>query len=176
MALNDTIRRMERIQRLLSGQASDQMAILGADICADVANRVINKGETATGGKFSAYSQRKVPAFWYFGRSVNSGGESRIRAAAKKRIGVSYADFRRFNSRQAEFKNFSFTNQMWRGFGVLSVRFDGRAYEVTIGGKTKLSKDRIAWMSGQEKRSIIEPSKKEIEAAKRRFIKYVLNG
>lgn len=166
-SINQQIERIERIERLLKGGLVDVIAVAGADLCADVANRVINDGKGADGQPFSAYSTKKVPAFWYTGRSLNASGEAKVKAAAKKGEGVSYRDFREFNNRPGSPKNFSFSNEMWRGFGVKSVVFNGSAYVLTIGGKTKDSAEKIGWMTGQEGSSIIAASKEEIERVKR---------
>lgn len=166
-SINDQIERIDRIERLLKGGLSDTIAVAGADLCADVADRVINTGKGADGQLFSAYSTVKVPAFWYQGRSLNASGEAKVRAAAKRGQGVSYKDFREFNNRPGSPKNFSFSNEMWRGFGVKSVVFNGSAYILTIGGKTKDSSDKIGWMSGHEGRSIISASKQELERLKK---------
>lgn len=147
-------------QRLLN--LSDEITREGANLCADIADRVINEGKGADGSKFSPYSTKPVPAFWYVGRSLNAGGEAKVKAAAKKKQGVSYKDFREFNNRPTDKKNFSFSNDMWRGFGVKNVSFAGGVYTLEIGGQNAESQDKIDWMSGQEGRSIVAPSKAEL--------------
>jgi hypothetical protein len=52
----EQIARIEAIERRLSGGAIRAVTIAGADLCADIANRVINTGETSTGGRFSNYT------------------------------------------------------------------------------------------------------------------------
>lgn len=162
MSVQAQIERLEKIERRLRS-LSDDVAREGADLCAAIADRVINDGEGASGSKFSPYSTKKVPAFWYIGRSLNAGGENKVRAAAKKKDGVSYKDFREFNNRPTDKKNFSLSNDMWRNFGVLKVEKTGDAYLLVIGGKTKGAQDKIDWMSGQEGRSIIAAAKDELK-------------
>lgn len=161
-SISDQQLRIEAIKNRLEN-LSDIIAIAGADLCADVANRVINQGESADGGKFSSYSTNKVPAFWYAGRSLNASGEGKVKAAAKKGEGISYKEFREFNNRPTAFKNFSFSQEMWRGFGVKKVESGGGVYTLVIGGKTKESEEKIGWMSGQEGGSIIAPNGDELK-------------
>jgi len=161
MNVSEQINRMEEIERRLKSLSND-IQREGANLCADIAQRVINEGKDSTGGSFSPYSRRGVPAFWYFGRSLNASGEGKVRAAAKKKEYVSYADFRAFNNRPIDKKNFSFSNEMWRNFGVIGVRYSGGVYSLEIGGKTKQSADKIEWMAGQEGKSIIKPNREEI--------------
>jgi hypothetical protein len=155
---------------------SREVATAGADLCADIADRVINRGERGNGGRFTPYSTNKVPAFWYFGRSLNQSGEAKIRAAAKRKEGVSYKDFREANNRPTGFKNFSFSQEMWRGFGVKNVQFSGAIYTLEIGGQNAESQQKIDWMTGQEGVSIISPSKTELERVVRRLENHVING
>lgn len=169
------IERIEAIQQRLNGGAIQAVTVAAADLAADIANRVINDGENSEGGKFSAYSTKTVPAYFYFGRSRNAGGEAKVKAANKKKEGVSYKDFRQFNG-LGTVKNFSFTNAMWRGFGVKKVEYAPGFYTVTIGGKTKDSEDKIAWMSGQEGSSIIAPNQIEKGRAGISITKFIING
>jgi hypothetical protein len=164
MSVVDQQKRLDEIERRLLN-LGPAIAEYAADMAADIANRVINKGVAGDGKSFGGYSDKGVPAYLYFGRSVNASGEARVRAAAKKREMVSYRDFRVFNSRPVAFKNFSFTNDMWRGFGVLGVKTLARGvYEAELGGGTEDSEFRIAVNSAREKKSIIAPTVDELNA------------
>lgn len=174
-SISDQIERIKAIEARLRN-LSDAIATAGADLCAAIADRVINNGEKATGGKFSPYSTKEVPAFWYMGRSLNAQGEAKVKAAAKKKEGVSYKEFREFNNRPTNFKNFSFSQEMWRGFGVKKVESNGGTYTLVIGGQTPESEEKIAWMSGQEKVSIIAPTEQEKRDILRTLTNKVLNG
>lgn len=168
------LERISTIEARLNGGMNAVVAALGADMCADIANRVINTGIGADGTKFTAYSTKKVPAFWYLGRSRNTGGESKVRAAAKKKEGVSYREFRGFNNLPEDPKNFSFTNEMWRGFGVKKAEFNGGAYVLIVGGKTPESAKKMDWMEGQEGRSITDPNQAEIDRVTRLLTEKIL--
>lgn len=172
----EQIERFEAIERRLNGGAIQPATLVAADMAASIANRVINDGENSEGGKFSAYSTKDVPAYFYYGRSRNAGGEAKVKAAAKKKEGVSYRDFRQFNGLPVDKKNFSFSNAMWRGFGVKKVDYSAGVYTVTLGGKTEDSADKIGWMAGQEGRSIIAPNQEEKNRAKTSLTSFFING
>ena len=174
--IQQQIDRLTAIERRLNGGALTVLPVIGADLAAQIANRVISTGEDSQGGKFSPYSTKDGPAWWYFGRSVNAGGEAKVRAAAKKREGVSYSDFRLFNNRGVAEKNFFFRGEMWRGFGVKSANYSGGIYTLILGGKTKDSAEKIGWMSGQEGRSIIAPNRVEKGRAGDSLLKFAING
>lgn len=162
MTIAEAIARIDNIERRLRGGLSNELAAAGSDLCASIANRVINNGENSDGGSFSPYSTKEVPAFWYVGRSRSGAADNRVRQAAARRETLSYAEFRQINNLPTSPKNFSFTNEMWRGFGVKKAVFTGNEYILTIGGKTQASADKIAWMAGQEGRSIIAPNDQEL--------------
>jgi hypothetical protein len=174
MTIAQSISELENIEARLRGGLNNVVAAEGANLCADIADRVINKGVSADGTQFSAYSTKEVAAFRYLGRSLNAGGEAKIKAAAKKREGVSYREFRDYNNRETAFKNFSFTNEMWRGLGVKKATFTGGSYILVIGGKTKASEDKIDWMEGQEGKSIIEPNGIELNRLAKAISAYIL--
>lgn len=175
MSIQSQIDRITAIERRLDGGAIRPATLVAADLAADIANRVIDTGESSDGSKFSAYSTKEVPAFFYYGRSRNAAGEAKVKAANKKRQGVSYSQFRGFNG-LGQTKNFSFTNQLWSGFGVKKVDYSSGTYTITVGGKTKDSQDKIGWMNGQEGKSIIAPNKAELERAKKVLTDFFING
>ena len=136
----------------------------GADTAALVEQRIVSKGQKSDGGQLSPYSTKPVPAFLYFGKSRNQAGERAVRAAAKKKQGVSYRDFRGFNGLNVTPKNLQFTGRMWQGFGIVAVRkiADG-VVEVEIGGKTPYSRLLLDAHSKREQTEITAPSKAEIQ-------------
>ena len=175
MTISQKIAQLEKIEAMLKGGASNLVAAFGSDLCASIAGRVINSGESSDGSSFSSYSTTPVPAFWYFGRSRNSAAEAKVKAAAKRKESISYRQFRGFNNLQEAPKNFSFTNEMWRGFGVKKAEYVGGKYVLLIGGKTKESNERIAWMSGQEGRSIIAPNDQELNRLAKAITDKIVN-
>ena len=170
------IDRLTAIERRLNGGAINAVTIAGADMAAAIANRVIETGVAAAGDKFTPYSPIKFPAYLYVSKALNAVGEAKTRAAAKRKEGISWGTFRTYNGRQKAYKNFAFSLEMWRNFGVKSVTYSGGIYTLTLGGKTKASADKIGWMSAQEKRSIIAANRVEKGRAGESLLKYAING
>jgi len=138
--------------------------VIGADTAALIEDRIVSKGEKAEGGKFSPYSTKPVPAFLYFGRSRNAGGETAVKRAAKEKKGVSYKDFRQFNGLNTSFKNFQFSGEMWSGFGVRAVRLvSSTVVEIEIGGKNSRSNLLFKAHSERENSELTAPSEKELK-------------
>ena len=168
MRIQDFEKSVSNLEDIMSGQELERIvSVTMSDLCADIANRVIETGKGGDNRLFRPYSNVKYPAFWYFGRSRNASGEARVRSTAKSGKALSYRDFRVYNGLPVNFKNFSFTNEMWRGFGVKSTNRRGPVIISTIGGKTPVSNERIDNMSRNEGRSIIQPTRAELDNAAR---------
>lgn len=162
MTVSEYIKQLSAALSKIEGEGERQAARAGLDVVALVSTRVIQTGKTADGGRFTPYSQRGGPAFWFFGKSRSGSGEQQVRRAAREKRYVSYAEFRRFNNLKTDFKNFEFTGDMWRNFKVLRTEKTATGYLVTIGGATQDARNKIEWMSDQEGRLIIEPSAQEL--------------
>ena len=162
MSITEYIKQLDAaIARIESG-AEQQVARAGLDLVGLISTRVIQQGKTADGGRFTPYSRDQIPAFFYFNRSRNNSGEQGVRRAAKEKRGVSYAEFRQLNGLKVDFKNFEFTGDMWRNFRVKKVERTGTGYRLTIGGASEDARQKIEWLSDQEGRLIIEPSRQEL--------------
>ncbi len=136
----------------------------GADAAALVEDRIVTTGRDSKGQALSPYSTKKVPAFFYMGRSRNNRGEAAIKAKAKQKEGVSYRDFRELNGLNTTPKNLQFTGEMWQGFGVVSVRqVTAGVVEVEIGGKVERTDRLLGYHSTREKTQISAPSEEEIK-------------
>lgn len=156
--------RIEKAKTALLNALLPEGGKAGADFAALVEDRVVSKGERSDGGKFSSYSTKPVPAYFYFGRSRNASGERQVRAAAKNKQGVSYRDFRTFNGLNTGFKNFQFTGEMWQNFGVRNVQVIGKGLvRIEIGGKNERSKKLLGYHSDRENSNLSEPSQNEIK-------------
>lgn len=162
---------IEQLRRGLANAKAEILASLpdegkrvGADVAAQVEQRIVSKGETAEGGKLSPYSTKPVPAFLYFGRSRNQSGESAVRARAKKGESISYRDFRALNGLNTSPKNLQFTGELWQGFGIIGVQVIGTGIvEIEIGGTNARSKLLFGAHSSRENTEITAPSQKEIQ-------------
>lgn len=69
----------------------------------------------------------------------------------------SYKEKRSKKGLQTSYKDYSFTREMWSGFGVTKRE----NLKVTLGGKTRASQDKINWNSKPE--IIINPNQQELE-------------
>ena len=69
----------------------------------------------------------------------------------------SYKQKRAAKGMQTSYKDYSFTREMWSGFGIIKRE----NLKVTLGGNTRASQDKINWNSKTE--IIINPNQRELE-------------
>lgn len=130
------------------------------DLAALVTNRVVQRGENYQGGQFSAYSTKTVAAYRFWGKSRTQAAERRVRAASRSKTSLSYQTFREINNLNTSPKNFEFTGEMWRKFGIVRSVL-GPVFKISLGGTTKAAQDKIDANSQQEGISIIENNPQE---------------
>lgn len=145
-------------------------AIASNDLVAMVTNRVVQKGKDYRGQTFSAYSNIKIHAKEFIGKSRVASVDKKIQAMAKKNQLISYKEFRELNNLETSKKNFEFTGEMWRKFGVIKFVVSGDNFKIIIGGKTPEAQKKIDENSYSENESIIEANEDE-----RKFYETTLN-
>lgn len=179
-SLTDIRTSIQRARAELSAALEPEALRAGADAAALVENRIVARGEKSGGGRLSPYSNKEVPAFFYFNRSRNNAGESAVRKKAKARQGVSYREFRELNGLNTSVKNLEFTGEMWQGFGVVDVRTIRRGVvEVVIGGKNERTRRLLGYHSERENTEITAPSRQEIlliQDGLNKRLKQILDG
>lgn len=140
-------------------QKAEQVA--GHDLVALITNRVVQDGMNYAGGKFSPYSERFLRADAFVGKSRTQTAERKIQAQLKAGGTLNYKQFRELNNLETDKKNFEFTGEMWRKFGVISSTVGGMRFRITLGGKTEAAAKKIEENSEREGVSIIEASAEE---------------
>lgn len=168
MNLDDLKKSVQALKTALLSSLETEVQVAGMDAAALVEQRVVSTGKKADGARFSPYSTKPVSAYYYFRRSLNQSGEQSVRRAAKERQGVSYRQFREFNGRNTNVKNFQFTGRMWQGFGVRRVvRMSAGVFRIELGGKTQYSETLLGYHEAREGTDLGEVSQQEAEMVKR---------
>ena len=162
MSIEDQIRRFENLVQFVDNQLPRYAEqVLATDVIALVTNRVVQKGENFRGTSFKPYSSRTVAAWRFWGQSRTQAAERRIRAISRARGALSYQQFRELNNLKSDKKNFEFTGEMWRKFGIVRSSQIGEKFVISIGGTTPSAQEKIDDNSAREGISIIEASQRE---------------
>jgi len=162
MDIYDQIRRFDELSSYITNELpvfAQQVA--ANDLAALVTNRVVQKGENYKGSPFSAYSTNTVAAWRFWGKSRTQAAEKRVRALSRARGALSYKGFRELNNLETSKKNFEFTGEMWRKFGIVRVDISGQRFTVSLGGTSPAAQDKIDENSAREGISIIEANERE---------------
>lgn len=172
MTLQELQGRVSTAIKRLDEELLTQAEKAGRDLVALVTNRVVQKGQKADGGQFTPYSENKYPAHMYEGQSRTSSADNKVKALAKQGKRISYKEFRAINGLNTSPKNFEFTGEMWRQFGVLRVSKTASGVLIVFGGQTPDAAMKIADNTNREKVSIIKPSKAEIAIVKANLVRW----
>lgn len=143
---------------------------IAVDAIAMIRNRIQEKGQKASGEQLPGYSEKEVPAFFYFNKATNSAGRAIIKERQKEKRGLSYKDFKAANNGadSVKVKNLTFTGAMFRALAIKSQGVVGGKYQVVIGGTNPDSQDRINWNS-DDYGDILDLSKQEREEIKETY-------
>jgi len=148
------------------------------DVATLVTNRVVQRGENYLGNPFSPYSDKDVAAWRFYGKSRTQAAEKKVRALTKKKgkkKGVlSSKGFRLLNNLKVDKKNFEFTSEMWRKFGLVNFSsVAGGTFKISLGGTTTAAQKKIDANSAQEGLSIIEANDNEKALANRAMLAWL---
>lgn len=163
MGIREQIQRLDELIAFIENELPEYgERVAATDLAALVADRVINKGEDHTGAAFKPYSVQTVAAWRFWGKSRNQSAEKKVRDLSRRRGALSYSDFRELNNLNTNVKNFEFTGEMWKKFGVVRSSSSSTGFSVSIGGTTAASQLKIDENSAREGVSIVEASETEV--------------
>lgn len=173
-SIHDAIDDFDRLTDFIENDLPEYAEqVLANDIASLVTNRVVQKGENYKGGSFSPYSTKTVLAFRFWGKSRTQTAERKVREVSRKGGALSYVEFRELNNLKTQKKNYNFTGEMWRKFGVKRVEKRNGGFTIIIGGTTEAAQMKIDENSDREGLSIIEANKAEKRLAEQSLNDYL---
>lgn len=162
MDISQFIAHLETLEATIKREVQQTTVIAANDLASVIAARVVQRGENANGQLFSPYSSTP-----YYASSFKGKARRNITPLARG-TKITYGKFRELQGLNATPKNFEFTGDMWRNFGVIEVSESNGVIKANIGGKTESSAKKIAILSKQEGIDIARASASE-EALVRSF-------
>ena len=160
MSYLDFAAKLRNLATTINATREAESIQIASELRALVRNRVQNDKTDANGTSFGGYSQKVVPQYYYYGRSLSEGAEDKVKEGEWL---LSYEDFREDNNLQVEAKDFTFSGDMWRNTGVIDVRNTDASTAVTYGGQTTRAAELIGYHSEREGLSIIAASEQETQ-------------
>lgn len=112
MTVQEYILRLKAVKTELDNTRESTAMLIAQDVLALQKSRIINTGKDDEGKKIGDYSKKVVPV-WMYEKKEKRVSNAVEKLRKKKGNFASYADWREVNNLPIEFKNFSFTNQMW---------------------------------------------------------------
>ena len=113
----------------------EEMAVTGVSL---VKNRSINDGINQDGkeGSKATYSTNKTRTFKFLPKARNEAGRKYVKA---NRLGT-WFEFRKAQGLTNEQVNLSYTNEMWRNYGLIQYRQSGTKFVYEVGTKGDANK------------------------------------
>lgn len=178
MTIDEYNRQLKKIENKLSKEVARTIELYAkSNLIGLITNRVIQRQKNAKGSKFSKYSKKPIYTDGVTEKSSNvyeklAGSKSKraklkwitVKQGGKDvslfQVPGGYAEIRKIEGFSNTSKSFEFTGEMWKKFGITSVR-RGNTPVITLGGKTKAAQDKINDNSKREGIDIIDITKKE---------------
>lgn len=178
ITVQDAILKFRRAAENLSRTRKEDLLRISEETMALVKSRVINKGVSASGAKFTPYSKAVVPVTLYKNkeaRSVKAYGNL-YKAVTGKALGgkrksqptkgvggwfASYKDWREVNNLKTGHKNFAFTDEMWKSVHPILIKSNQHETVIEIKSTNKKGNDKLRWNSQREGISLLAASNEE---------------
>jgi hypothetical protein len=133
MTIEDFTKRIGGMISELISTREEESIIIANDAMALVRNRVQNDKEDADGSEFGEYSEAVVPRWMLYGKSLSEGAEEKVKKGGWFQ---SYADLREANNLPTDAIDFTFTGDLMRNLGIVTIKNTQYATRVTLGGQT----------------------------------------
>ena len=178
MTVQEYILRLKAVKTELDNTRESTAMLISQDVLALQKSRIINTGKDDEGKKIGNYSKKVVPV-WMYEKKEKRVSNAVEKLRKKKGNFASYADWREVNNLPIEFKNFSFTNQMWASIVAYVVERTNNSVTVgyTANNETALKKLQYAIdkypsllnLSETEEKLVVESQEKRILGVMRKW-------
>lgn len=166
----------------VQGNAPTDTFKIASDFMGLITSRVINTGTDSEGSTFSSYSKIPLPTYFFLpgklGKKKTTRGDSKQAVEDFEKTykdDTSYENWRKFHGLQTGFKDFSFTNDMWKKMIVKVVESGTNQNVYTFSSTDEADKQVMGFH--QKKYKFLSPSLKEIDfvraANNDRLLKYL---
>lgn len=163
-SLDDLRARIRQCEEQIRAQLPNLAEALTLTAKAMAERRIKNEGIGET------YSTNPIPAWFFHGKELNNSGltwlkqhgvnakgeageathrngKKRKKKEAEQKIDRmgTWGEFRAAQGLQNSHKDWSYSNKMWAGMGVLGVEIKGDVYTAPLGGLNKEAQDKMNW-------------------------------
>jgi hypothetical protein len=164
MKIEELIANIDNAKReILTGIAGEAF-IISNDVLSAVINRIQSRGVSASGDAFRPYSTNEVSVSYFAGRVLRA---DRFKQLQKKGT-ASYKEFRENQGLQTDYKDFTFSGQMFGQTGV-SIRYSNGNAIATIQGQTPYAVNTYRSIYREQGYELLKLSKEELQLSESRF-------
>jgi hypothetical protein len=156
------IAKLRGIVNELNSTRTASTILIAKEALSLIRRRIQNEGKDAVGAQLGDYSDNPLPAFFFYGKSINASGENAVRRAVKEGKGISYKDFRSANNLPTDKVVLTFSGAMWREMDVKIISDNLTNSTAQIEPKTERSR-KVAAYNSERYGDILALSKEEKE-------------
>lgn len=130
-SVRDHIARLQALRSALPAIAETVARVSAESAVAVVKNRSIQEGIDRDGrpGNKAKYSDKRVPSYWLQGKELNQAGRDYLKQNAL----ANWYGLRQAQGLPSDKVNLSYSNQMWKQYGVIRVTVRGAGFVAEVG-------------------------------------------
>lgn len=175
MTVKEFEKKSKDLERAITTRMYDIVAAYaGLTMVSQISNRVIDTQTNAKESKFSRYSDKPVLSSGTTDRGKhvwNALASSKTKRRQLEWVTYNghrlfvvpggYAEIRRLSGELNTNKNFFWTGEMWKKFGIVKKQRTKSGFRIRLGGRSLASQDKINWNSEREGINIIDVTPEE---------------
>lgn len=139
--IQDLIRNLKALEEQLDNVLLETVSVMAHDAVGLASSIITEEGFGAT------YSEKVVPAFFFYGKEFNASGKKYIEALQDnpESEGTNWGDFRKAQGRQNAFVDLNYSTKMWGGMRPEEPQKVGSTYFCYLGHNNQEGRDKMNW-------------------------------
>lgn len=91
------------------------------------------------------YSQKQVPAFFFYDKALNQAGRDIVKKKIEDNEGLSWGGFREAQGLPADHVTLNYSNRMWGGIVIIRSEKTGQKFIAYLGHTNREGQDKMNW-------------------------------
>lgn len=139
--IRELIENLRKVQDQIDGVLLETASVMANDAVGLASHIVTEKGFGET------YSDKMVPAFFFYGKELNGSGKTYIENLEDdpESDGTNWGLFRKAQGRQNSFVDLNYSTKMWGGMRPDEPQQVGSAYFCYLGHNTQEGRNKMNW-------------------------------
>ena len=139
--ISELIQALKKLDESIDNVLLQTASVMAEDAVGLANSIIVEQGFGAT------YSQKTVPAFFFYGKELKASGKKYIESLEDnpESDGTNWGDFRKAQGRQNAFVDLNYSTKMWGGMRPDEPQKVGSTYFCFIGHNNREGRDKMNW-------------------------------